>query len=154
MITASMGVGIGWYDMPQTADPIRHETTPVVFDEVPCWMQYLLWFDPQESCWVLELRDGDCGSLMFLAENRALTTAGDVAAAQAWVVAYDTDDRRDRPSIIAWCRITVCGRTGWVTIDDVDYRGNALYHDLHPPDADPQTCCSWPTPGENGGPRR
>lgn len=150
MTTPTLRTGTTWYDKPHTPDPHQSEPPVVVFDKVPYWLGYLLWFDRQESCWVLEVSDGD--SLLSVAENRALSTIGDLAAAQAWVIAHDTDTGGRSP-IGAWHRIAVWERSGWAAIDDIHYRRNALYHDLHPPTADPKTCCTWGSPHQEGGRR-
>lgn len=140
MSTPTLAIGTGRYDVPPEPSPATDDSNPVIFDEPPWWMGYLLWFDGQASCWVLELRDAD--ELMFLAENRALSHADDVVA-QAWTAAYDTDSLRD-PLTWVWRRVTVCGKTGWTPIEDLHYRSNAMYHDLHTqPAAGIDGCCTW-----------
>jgi hypothetical protein len=140
MSTATLATGTGWYDPPAEPSPATDDSAPVVLHEVPSWMGYLLWFDGQASCWVLDLRDGD--ELTFFAENRTLSRADDVAAKE-WTAAYDTRTVGEPPTWV-WRCVTVCGKTGWTPIEDLTYRGNAMYHDLHTePAASIDGCCTW-----------
>jgi hypothetical protein len=117
-------------------------------DDVPVWLYYLLWYDQHSHSWVIDYNAGQ-GQLLFCCENKTLTGAAQTAAAQQWAAAKctepaTTDEDDSCVPILAWCNVSVLGRTGWVPLFDPDFERDAMFHDLHPSYGGGITgCCTW-----------